>query len=256
MRVLFVLFSLLATYSFAKTIEVAEETEPEVDSTGTESEPIREHPCASVTCDLGYECELDEDEAATCVCIRKCPSIVSDIPVCTTLNETFTSECEFHRERCLCEHGNEECADPEHVSAIMDYYGKCKELPPCEEEEMTEYPHRMRDWLFYVMEELDERSDLTTAASGLLQEAREQEHRWVLPVIWKFCELDTSGDRFVNTAELLPISAPLKPLEHCTGPFLERCDEDNNGEIDIVEWGTCLQLDPEEIEDRCDALRD
>jgi len=251
-----IVVGLLASQISAKTLEQFAATESGIDSIVPESEPIRENPCAHVTCGAGFECELDEDEQATCVCIRKCASISSDVQVCTTMNETFGSECEFHRERCLCEHGDSECTDPQHVSAMMDYYGKCKELPPCEEEEMSEYPHRMRDWLFYVMEELDERSDLTTAAHGLLQEAKEQEHRWVLPVIWKFCELDISGDRFVNSAELLPISAPLKPLEHCTGPFLEHCDEDNNGKIDIIEWGTCLQLDPDEIEDRCDALRD
>ncbi len=48
----------------------------------------------------------------------------------------------------------------------------------------------------------------------------------------------------VNTDELMPITAPLKPLEHCAGPFLEKCDENDDGRITLEEWGTCLGLDP------------
>ena len=52
---------------------------------------------------------------------------------------------------------------------------------------------------------------------------------------------------FVNSTidkdELMPITAPLKPLEHCTGPFLNKCDMDNSGDIDLIEWGTCLGLE-------------
>lgn len=244
MKLIFVVVGLLASLSLAKTIERDDGSETDV-----------ENPCAHIECDVGKECMLDDKEEAMCVCIRKCPYVSSNIPVCTTLNETFESECDFQRERCLCQQGDAECKNPRHVSAMMDYYGSCKELLPCDADEMEEYPHRMRDWFFEVMEELDERSYLTTTAHSLLQKARTEQHRWVLPVIWKFCELDISGDRYVTSEELLPISAPLKPLEHCTGPFLELCDVDDNGQIDIIEWGTCLKLDPEEIEDRCDALK-
>ncbi len=49
--------------------------------------------------------------------------------------------------------------------------------------------------------------------------------------------------RSVTSEELLSITAPLKPLEHCTGPFLESCDSNDNGIISLVEWGACLGLD-------------
>ena len=47
----------------------------------------------------------------------------------------------------------------------------------------------------------------------------------------------------VNAKELMPITAPLKPLEHCTAPFLEKCDADSDGKISLQEWGSCLGLD-------------
>jgi len=251
-QILFVVIGLMASLSFAKP---GLQEEPGIEILAEYKDAILLHPCAHVECDVGKECVLDKDDRAICVCYEKCPSKGSNIAVCSTLNETFGSECDFHRERCLCQQGDDECKNPAHVSAMMDYYGSCKEMPPCEAEEMEEYPHRMRDWIFYVMEELDERALLTAAAHNLLQKSKNEERRWVLPVIWKFCELDKTDDRFVTPEELLPISAPLKALEHCTGPFLELCDVDENGQIDIIEWGTCLKLDPEEIEDRCDALK-
>jgi len=215
-----------------------------------------EHPCTSLVCGDGQECVLDDSGMAECACIKKCIPSSNDIPLCSTRNETFSSECSFLRERCLCVQGSSECEDKAHVSAHMDYYGKCQELPECEEAELEEFPIRMREWLYLVMEELDEREDLSEGAHRMLEEAKGQtSRRWVLPVIWKFCELDQTGDRFMNTDELRPITAPLKPVEHCTATFLENCDVDNNGRIDIVEWGSCLQLEDDEIEDRCDDLR-
>ncbi len=34
------------------------------------------------------------------------------------------------------------------------------------------------------------------------------------------------------------------PMESCIKPFLEGCDANNDGNIDIHEWGTCLGLKP------------
>jgi hypothetical protein len=215
-----------------------------------------EDPCAEKHCDVGFECDLDENDNPICICIRKCPVADSEINVCSTQNVTFDSECEFHQIKCFCSHKSHECPDRGYRKGYLDYYGPCKELKPCKDEEMEDFPHRMREWLFYVMEELDNRNDLTSGAHKMVEEAKNQEHRWVLPVIWKFCELDTTKDRLVNKDELLPITAPLKPLEHCTGPFLQRCDENADGTITLEEWGNCLGLDREEIEDRCEDLRD
>ena len=46
----------------------------------------------------------------------------------------------------------------------------------------------------------------------------------------------------VSHHELIPITAPVIPMESCIKPFLEGCDADNNGAISIREWGKCLGL--------------
>lgn len=211
-------------------------------------------PCAHHHCHLGHECDLDEEGLPVCVCTRKC---LRDgvVKVCSTLNATFESECELYRQKCLCHQNSDECLDMRFKKGHLDYYGECKEIKACTGEEMEEFPKRMRNWLYLVMEELDRRQDLPPKAHEMVVEAKTQSRPWVLPVIWKFCDLDISHDRLVNYKELLPITAPLKALEHCTAPFLEGCDSDSDGKISLEEWGSCLGLDPEEVEDRCEALR-
>lgn len=44
-------------------------------------------------------------------------------------------------------------------------------------------------------------------------------------------------------------------MEHCIAPFLDECDVDNDHRITMKEWGTCLQLPVEDIEDGCDLVR-
>jgi hypothetical protein len=224
---------------------------------GTDEPEDRRDPCATKECGKGYECDLDEENKATCVCIRKCQHDTVPVKVCTSQNATFESECEFYRQQCMCNTRNEECQDSRIRTAQIDYYGECKEITECSEVEMNEFPTRMREWLFLVMEELDRRNDLTGKAHNWVEEAKRMgEHKWVLPVIWKFCNLDVSHSKDVNWEELFPITAPLKPMEHCTVPFLKKCDTNNNGNINLQEWGVCLGLSQDEIQDRCDELRD
>jgi len=216
-----------------------------------------EDPCLKKRCSIGHECDLDEDGKPVCICARQCAEETQErAKVCSTKNVTFDSECELHRQKCLCHHKSEGCVDRSYRKAHLDYFGPCKEITECEDWELVEYPERMRDWLFNVMEELSRRSDLSKASSKILKEAEGQSKRWVLPVIWKFCDLDHTHDSTIDKDELMPITAPLKPLEHCTGPFLNKCDMDNSGDIDLIEWGTCLGLEDEEIQDRCAELRD
>jgi len=60
----------------------------------------------------------------------------------------------------------------------------------------------------------------------------------------------------VSRHELFPIRAPLLALEHCIAPFLDNCDADNDHRITLKEWGLCLQVPEEEMEDRCDTVRE
>ncbi|KAK2167607.1 hypothetical protein LSH36_26g12016 [Paralvinella palmiformis] len=253
---IFVLTVLLIGGVMSKTLKDDDFDDEENEVQGGYENMIKD-PCSKKVCGLGKECDLDEDNKPICVCTRKC-ALEEDprAKVCSTMNVTFESECELYRQKCLCRRNQQGCTDRENRRGHLDYFGECKEIPQCKDWELEEYPIRMRQWLYLVMEELANRRDLQGQALKLAQEAKTKHNKkWVIPVIWKFCDLDKSMDKMISTRELLPISAPLKPLEHCTGPFLESCDKDGSGDITLSEWGQCLGLESDDIEDMCETLR-
>jgi len=240
-------------------VEEAEQPEKTAEEEGGYVQQTRKDPCYDHNCPIGKECDLDENEEPVCVCAHACPKDQGDrAKVCSTTNVTFSTECELHRQKCLCHGQREGCENPEYRSIHMDYYGPCIEMTPCTDAEMADFPVRMRDWLFLIMEELADRKELPKPAMKMAKKAERQPKRWVLPAIWKFCELDQTHDLNVDLHELMPITAPLKPMEHCTGPFLEKCDVDNDGHINAKEWADCLLLDEEDqvenMEEMCKSL--
>lgn len=146
------------------------------------------------------------------------------IQVCSNHNETWDSDCEVYRMRCLCEEGNEQCLKKKYKHVHVDYFGGCRgmnvrvfillygsilveykiinirtellfillDIEPCTPEEMADFPRRMRDWLFNVMKDLAYRNELTPEYMELEREAENSlSHKWVNAVIWKFCDLDS-----------------------------------------------------------------
>ncbi|XP_075976157.1 secreted protein, acidic, cysteine-rich isoform X2 [Anticarsia gemmatalis] len=216
-------------------------------------------PCLKVHCSAGRVCEIDEHGDAVCNCIKECPyETDSRRKVCTNHNETWTSDCEVYQQRCLCLDGSELCRGAQYHHVQIEYYGTCREMPECTESEMSDFPRRMRDWLFNIMRDMAERRELTPHYLAMEREAESNlTRRWTNAAIWKWCDLDAhDNDRFVSVHELFPIRAPLMALEHCIAPFLDRCDEDDDHRITLAEWGKCLQLDEYELEDRCDEFTD
>ena len=49
--------------------------------------------------------------------------------------------------------------------------------------------------------------------------------------------------RLVSPQEIVPLTAPLKAMEHCTSPFLRTCDSNGDSELSLEEWGNCLGMD-------------
>jgi len=213
-------------------------------------------PCEKMHCGAGRICHA-KGEKAECICIPDCPS--EDDPrrqVCASKNVTWASDCEVYRQKCLCDTKSSECQDSEYKHIHINYYGQCKELPECTEDEMKDFPRRMRDWLFNVMRDLAERDELNEYYMQMELEAEtNMTRRWSNAAIWKWCDLDGDTDRSVSRHELFPIRAPLVSLEHCIEPFLESCDVDNNHRITLKEWGKCLELDEDEIDERCDYIQ-
>lgn len=135
-----------------------------------------------------------------------------------------------------------------YISGIYDAdINKCFrcDVQMCKEEDMADFPRRMRDWLFNIMRDLADRQELPTHYLKMQREA-ETNHtlRWANAAIWKWCDLDGHPyDRAVSRHELFPIRAPLMALEHCIAPFLDSCDANDDHKITLIEWGKCLQLD-------------
>lgn len=87
------------------------------------------NPCEKIHCGAGRVCEANGN-SATCVCIPECPE-QSDPRrmVCTNRNETWNSDCEVYRERCLCDTDDALCKAEDLKHIHINYYGQCKEMP-------------------------------------------------------------------------------------------------------------------------------
>lgn len=74
-------------------------------------------------------CKSDQD-SAECICIPECPEETDPRrKVCTNRNVTWDSDCEVHRQRCLCDTKDPTCLDKNHKHIHIDYYGECKQQP-------------------------------------------------------------------------------------------------------------------------------
>lgn len=218
-----------------------------------ENAPRLVDPCKGIRCGAGRICQADGTDAK-CVCIPQCPEESdSRRKVCTNLNETWDSACEVHRQRCMCNTGDSRCRGEEVKHVHIDYYGQCRNMPDCSENDLSDFPRRMRDWLFNVMRDLAARNELPEAYMELEHEAESNmTKRWTNAAIWKWCDLDGHpNDNSVSRHELFPIRAPLMALEHCIAPFLESCDPNNDHRITLQEWGNCLELEEDDLTARC-----
>jgi hypothetical protein len=217
----------------------------------------KKNPCEFHRCGWGKECILDKKGQPSCECIKECPEIEDPEPfdkVCSSQNETFESLCHLYQQRCFCKRGLKQCDDTKFKRVHLEYLGACKELDKCTDDLMEQFPTRMADWLFQVMRDLKKRKELNNEDwLNMLEEAEiDDAVKHVYPVIWKFCDLDKKPhDRHVTHHELIPITAPVIPMESCIKPFLHKCDADDDKKITLKEWGKCLGLKEGEIVERC-----
>lgn len=222
------------------------------------NEVVTVDPCHDKYCGAGKVCQLSAAGEAECVCIPTCPVEVDPRrKVCSNHNETWGSDCEVYQMRCLCDQGSEMCRGEKYKHVHIEYYGVCRDMKDCSPEEMADFPRRMSDWLFNVMRDMADREELSPYFLKLEREAETNlTRRWTNAAIWKWCDLDGHPhDRSVSRHELFPIRAPLMALEHCIAPFLNKCDADDDHMISLKEWGKCLQLEEDDLEERCDEVR-
>lgn len=219
-------------------------------------------PCLEVYCGAGRMCVVNDDNQAQCVCVNACENEDDRRRrVCSNFNETWLSDCELYRQRCLCQEGDDSCVKPENKHAHIEYYGECQQMPECENEELEDFPRRMSEWLFSIMRDMADRQTLSEHYIRLEREAEEDpKKQWSYAVVWKWCDLDSHPrDKAVSRHELFPIKAPLLTLENCIAAFLDSCDVNDDHAITLREWATCTKLTEEDIEkfeNFCEDIRE
>jgi len=214
-------------------------------------------PCDSVHCPAGKEC-VEEGEEGVCECVEECAEEFDRRRhVCSNHNQTFQSDCSLYQARCWCEEGDGRCRQERTRHAHIEYYGECRQIPECGEDDMLDFPRRMREWLFNVMKELAERDEISPHYKQLEKEAEsDQSRRWSNAAVWQWCDLDKHPhDNAVSRHELFPLKAPLHTLEHCLAPFLDSCDKDTDHAVTLQEWAMCLELELEELVDKCEEIK-
>ncbi|XP_075914245.1 SPARC [Petromyzon marinus] len=252
-------------------VQGEEEVEFEDESWAEGKEETRDDasgPCGSYHCKEGKVCEVDETNQPMCICQdpSTCPKALNDFEkVCGTDNATYGSSCHFHAHKCTLE------GTKKGRRLHLDYLGPCKEITPCDDAELSEFPLRMRDWLKNVLVQTynNNPSQLTDKQQSRVKKMVENGKRleagdhsveilrrdfvknykmFVYPVHWQFAQLDgTPGDQYLSHSELAPLRAPLVPMEHCTTRFFLSCDADSDAFVSLAEWATCFGVKPEDV---------
>lgn len=56
---------------------------------------------------------------------------------------------------------------------------------------MADFPRRMREWLFQIMQDLAEREELNPHFTRMIQDAEtNMTKQWSNAAVWKWCDLD------------------------------------------------------------------
>lgn len=201
--------------------------------------------CSFYKCSEGKICIINENNDPSCICATSCPpSHDSNSYICSSLNITYNSKCDFYRSKCVGEISESE---------TLHYFGECRELPPCPVTELQEFPQRLRDWFTNVMlslANLDEHlGGLSKTDKQLAMDAVHDEHPYVKPVQWKFRSLDMHPqDNLLSQEELMPLRTALIPSEHCASVFFAMCDNNQDLLLNMNEWSNCMGLTPDEME--------
>ncbi|XP_078060465.1 uncharacterized protein LOC144486179 isoform X2 [Mustelus asterias] len=222
--------------------------------------------CKKIHCRHGRICKLSEGGLPTCVCqeLMSCPESSLELQqICGTNNVTYGNACQFFASQCLLD------GTKSGHNIHLDYVGPCKYISPCLENELEEFPIRLRGWLKNIliqMYEQDLRSPglLSPKERTTIEKIYEHEHHlqpsdhslnwlfddfsqnyqmYIYPVHWQFTQLDHHPvDGYLSHSELAPFRTPLIPLEHCTSRFFSGCDLDGDKDISLREWSRCFGL--------------
>ncbi|XP_024860026.1 SPARC-like protein 1 isoform X2 [Kryptolebias marmoratus] len=229
-------------------------------------------PCVNFRCKRGKTCKLDADGKPGCACQQplECPPSINEFDhVCGTDNKTYETSCELFATKC-----NLEGSKRGH-KLHLDYTGPCKLILPCVDNELVQFPLRMRDWLKNVLLQLYEHDSMSPGfltpkqrfrvkkifenerrlhaghhpVELLAQDFEKNYNMYIYPVHWQFAQLDQHpSDRFLSHSELAPLRVPLVPMEHCTSRFFQECDTDKDKQVSFKEWTSCFGIKDDDMD--------
>ncbi|NXT58617.1 TICN2 protein, partial [Pluvianellus socialis] len=108
----------------------------------------------------------------------------------------------------------------------------------CTGQDLADLGDRLRDWFQLLRENAKQNGSAGLPASPTTALERSVAASCKEAVGWMFARLDTSGDLFLEAAELAAIN--LDKYEVCIRAFFNSCDTSKDGRVSAPEWCFCF----------------
>ncbi|XP_074882959.1 testican-2 [Buteo buteo] len=222
---------------------------------GDEGLDTTKDPCQKVKCSRHKVCVAQGYQRAMCISRKKLEHRIKPLgtkghggckpchaaplaAVCGSDGHTYSSACKLEQQACLaskqltvrCE-GQCPCPTP-HGPA-----GDGKQ-EPCTGQDLADLGDRLRDWFQLLRENAKQNGSGGLPASPATALERSVAASCKEAVGWMFARLDTSGDLFLEAAELAAIN--LDKYEVCIRAFFNSCDTSKDGRVSAPEWCFCF----------------
>ncbi|XP_032551529.1 testican-2 isoform X1 [Chiroxiphia lanceolata] len=222
---------------------------------GDEALDTTKDPCQKVKCSRHKVCVAQGYQRAMCISRKKLEHRIKPLgpkahggckpchaaplaAVCGSDGHTYSSACKLEQQACLaskqltvrCE-GQCPCPTPHGPTGD----GK-QDL--CTGQDLADLGDRLRDWFQLLRENAKQNGSGGLPASPATALERSVAATCKEAVGWMFARLDTSGDMFLEAAELGAIN--LDKYEVCIRAFFNSCDTSRDGRVSAPEWCFCF----------------
>ncbi|XP_074686321.1 testican-2-like isoform X2 [Strix aluco] len=222
---------------------------------GDEALDTTKDPCQKVKCSRHKVCVAQGYQRAMCISRKKLEHRIKPLgtkghggckpchaaplaAVCGSDGHTYSSACKLEQQACLaskqltvrCE-GQCPCPTPHGPT------GDSKQ-EPCTGQDLADLGDRLRDWFQLLRENAKQNGSGGLPASPATALERSVVASCKEAVGWMFARLDTSGDLFLEAAELAAIN--LDKYEVCIRAFFNSCDTSKDGRVSAPEWCFCF----------------
>ncbi|NXM60662.1 TICN2 protein, partial [Illadopsis cleaveri] len=203
-------------------------------------------PCQKVKCSRHKVCVAQGYQRAMCISRKKLEHRARAprrgdgalCPVPPRRRPAAAPQCKLEQQACLaskqltvrCE-GQCPCPTPHSPAGDSK-----QEL--CTGQDLADLGDRLRDWFQLLRENAKQNGSGGLPASPTTALERSVAATCKEAVGWMFARLDTSGDLFLEAAELAAIN--LDKYEVCIRAFFNSCDTSKDGRVSAPEWCFCF----------------